>query len=113
MLEQVAEVIQVIPQEPISERLVEQTVDVPLVQCIDMIVDVPVVKRRQSQYSHRAVQVPVVMLPQTTEIPQERVQLRAVELDHQSQLTVVFTQDDLEYETKEVSERSAAFPDEG
>ena len=30
MLEQVAEVIQVIPQEPVSERTVEQTVDVPL-----------------------------------------------------------------------------------
>ena len=52
MLEQSAEVIQVIPQEPISERTVEQTLDVPLAQCIDMIVDVPVVKRRQSQYPH-------------------------------------------------------------
>ena len=52
MLEQDAEVIEVIPQAPISERTVEQTVDVPLAQFIDMIVEVPVVKRRQSQYRH-------------------------------------------------------------
>ena len=46
MLEQqVAEVIQVIPRELISERTVEQTVDVPLAQCIDMMIGVPVVKR--------------------------------------------------------------------
>ena len=106
MLEQVAEVIQVIPQEPISERTVEQTVDVPLAQCIGMIVDVPVVKRRQRQYPHREVHVPVVMLPQTTEILQAQVQQRTVELGHQSQLTLASIQKELE--TNEVSERSAA-----
>ena len=67
VLEQVAEVIQLIPQEPISERTVEQAVDVPLVRCIDRIVDVPVVKRCQSQYSRRAAHMPVAMLPQTTD----------------------------------------------
>ena len=81
---------------------------VPLVQRIDRIVGVPVVKRRQSQYPHRAVHVPVVLPPQTTEIPQEQVQRRTVELEHQTQLTVVFTKDYLEYETNEASERSAA-----
>ena len=48
---------------------------------------------------------PVVILPQTTENPQEQVQQRT--------RTVVFTQDDLGHQTKEVSERSPAFPDEG
>ena len=78
MLKQTAEVVNVIPREPVSERTVEQTVDVPLVQCIDRIVDVSVVKRRQSQYPPRTVHVHVVMLPQTTEIPQEQVQQRTV-----------------------------------
>ena len=52
--------------------------------------------------------MPVVMLPQTTEIPQEQVQQRTVELEHQSQLTPAFIQKELECETNEVSERSAA-----
>ena len=108
MLEPVAEVIQVIPQEPISERTVEQTVDVPLAQCVDMIVDVPVVKRRQSQYPQREVHVPVVLLPRTTEILQEQVQQRTVEFEHQAQLTPAFIKKELECETSEVSERSAA-----
>ena len=52
MKEKTVELVKVIPQERVSERTVEQTLDVPLAQCIDMIVDVPVVKRRQSQYPH-------------------------------------------------------------
>ena len=77
----------VIPQEPVSARTVEQTADVPLVQCIDRIVDVPAGKRRLSKYFHRAVHVPVEMLPRTTEIPQEQVHQRTVEAEHQPQLT--------------------------
>ena len=102
MLEQVAEVIQVIPQESISERTVEQTVDVPLAQRIDMIGDVPVEKQRQSQYPHQEIHVLVVTLPQTTEILQEQVQQRTVELEHQSQLTPAFIQKELESETNDV-----------
>ena len=86
---------------------VQRTVDVPLVQYIDTTVDVPVVKRRQAltiqveqmtpevpqiQRLHRAVHVLV-------EIPQERVQQRTVEFEHQSQLTLAFTQKDLECKT--------------
>ena len=82
--------------------------DVPLVQCIDIIVDVPFVKRHYSQYPHREVHVPVVMLPQTTEILQEQVKQRTVELEHQSQLTPAFIQEELACETNEVFERSAA-----
>ena len=47
------------------------------------------------------------MLPQTTEIPQEQFQQRTVELEHQSQLILAFIQKELEFETNELSERSA------
>ena len=102
MMEQVAEVIQAIPQERVLERTVAQIKDLPVVaeQLTPEVL--------QSQCLRRAVYVPVVMLPQTTEILQEQVQQRTEELEHQSQLSPAFIQKELECETNEVSERSAA-----
>ena len=91
VLEQVAEVIQVIPQEPGSERTVEQTVEVPAT-IERMTLGVP-----QTPCLRRVVHVAVG-------ISQERVQQRTVEPEHQPQPT----QNDLEYETIEVSLRAAA-----
>ena len=95
VLEQVAEVIRVIPQEPGSERIVEQTIDVPTTM-ERMTLGVP-----QTQRLRRVVHVAVG-------ISQERVQQRTVELEHQSQLTPALIQKVLECETNEESERSAA-----
>ena len=74
MSEQFAEVIQVIPQEPGSERSVEQAVDVPAT-IERMTPGVP-----QTQRLRRVVHVAV-------EIPQGQVQQRTVEFEHQPQLT--------------------------
>ena len=55
---------------------------------------------------------PQIVEEQTVEVvkvtPRVRVQQRTVEFEHQSQLTLAFTQKDLEYETNEVHEKSAA-----
>ena len=95
VVEQIVKVAKVIPQERVPERTVEQIVNVPVIT-EQLTPEVPQIKRLR-----RAVHVPV-------EIPQLRVQQRTVEFEHQSQLTLAFTQKDLEYETSEVSEKSAA-----
>ena len=65
--EQIVEVIKVIPQEQMAERIVVQIVDVPMPQIPEQIVDVPVPKIMEET-------VEVAKL-----IPQERVQQRTLE----------------------------------
>ena len=82
--EQFVEVVKVIPQERVSEPTVEQIVDVPVIT-EQLTTEIPQIQRLR-----RVVHVPVEMF------------------EHQSQLTLAFTQKDLEHETSEVSEKSAA-----
>ena len=101
-----ADVPVVMQRQVLVIQRVQRTVDVPLVQYIDTIVDVPVVKLPRTRHFQtvqktlevpenqcldRVVDVPVVMVQQmATESPQERVQQRTVEFEHQPQLTLAF-----------------------
>ena len=81
-------------------QIVQRTVDVPLGQYTDRIVDVPVVKQRQAlhiQTVQKTLEVPQIQrLNRAVHVPvetsQERVQQHTVGFEHQSQLALAFIQ---------------------
>ena len=102
------EVVNIIPDQ-VEQRSVEQIVDVPVptatsqerISEFEQIVDVPVTLSISKQAETKR----ELAVTQATDEQQANTRK---ELAHQSQLTLAFTQKDVEYKTNEVSVKSAA-----